>query len=438
MTREDQYEVRTQPGKDTSMPSRTRFQTFPMRSVSGSISTALRFAVLIGLLSGTGAGCSKEPGSTNGATDSAQSERDATTQTRSDDSTESSFAEPPRNVRVLTLERGELEEFLVLSGALRPVRGADISAEESGVVAQILRDKGSYVKRGESILALDRRILEAEKRSAEANETLNDFNEERTEALFEDNSVSGQERLLVHTQAAQASAQADIARARFEKTNFPAPFGGIVSDRFVEVGELVAPGTRVARIIDPYQLELVGSITEREVAFVNQGAAVEIALEGLGRRVNGEVSWVGFEADPQNGKFPVEITIDNRSLDLRPGLLGRARIEKQAHSEVIAVPREAVLATNDGSSVFVADGEHARRRKVVLGVDQGTLVEVRSGLEAGDQLIVRGHRDLADGTPIRIQERATRRDGSIESDPNVVHDGAKPEPLGREISGGTR
>ena len=449
--------------KETSMSPSSRFPVFPRRPscrpAASRIFPVLRIAILVALLAGTAAGCSKEGNSEDGAAgatgsvDASGPASGEVTSERSEVETAgaptgdapgetpsngSGYVEPPRNIRVLTLERAELPEHLVLSGVLRPTRGADISAEEPGVIAQILRDKGAYVKRGEPILALDRRILEAEKKSAEANETLNKFNEERTEALFEENSVSGHEMLLVHTQAAQAGAQADIARLRYERAAFPSPFPGIVSERFVEIGELVAPGTRVARIIDPYRLELVGSITEREVAYVNKGASVEIALEGQGTQVRGEVSWVGFEADPLTGKFPVEITVDNQDLELRPGLLGRARIEKQAHADVLAIPRDAILSTSDGPTVYVAEGERARRRKVSLGADQGSLVEVRSGLDPGDELIVRGHRDLADGTPVKIQERATRRDGSIESDPSVVHEGSTVEPLGREISGGTR
>ncbi|MCA9757261.1 MAG: efflux RND transporter periplasmic adaptor subunit [Candidatus Eisenbacteria bacterium] len=392
---------------------------------------SLLLAAFVAGASVFGAGCSRDANSQNG---------EASTQSESGTSTAAGngYVEPPRNVRVLTLERGDITDFLVLSGPLRPVRGADISAEESGVVSQVVRDKGAYVKRGEAILTLDRRILEAEKKSAEASETLNSFNEERTEKLFEENSVSGQEMLLVHTQAAQAKAQADIARLRLEKASFPSPFAGIVSERYVEVGELVAPGTRVARIIDPFHLELEGAITEREVAYVNKGATVLVVLEGLAEPVTGEVTWVGFEADPTNGKFPVEVTVENKDLDLRPGLLGRARIEKQTIVDAVVIPRDAVLSTSEGPTVFIAENGKARRRSVGLGIDQGTLVEVRSGLDAGDELVVRGHRDLADGSPVAIQERATNRDGSISSDPSVVRQSAAGGNIGTDRSGGTR
>lgn len=347
------------------------------------------------------------------------------------------YVEPPRNVRVLTLATAPLAEYLEVSGTLRPVRGADISAEESGVVAQVLRDKGDRVGRGESILTLDRRILAAEKQAAEANEELTAFNEERTKALFDENSVSGQEMLIAHTQAAEAASQAEIARLRYEKASFPAPFAGVVSERFVEVGELVAPGTRVARIVDPYQLELVGAVSEREVTNLVPGASVEVALEGLGEGSPGEVSWVGFEADPTTGKFPVEITVDNRNLLLRAGVLGRARIVQRMLDEVIAIPRDAVLMTSEGPQVFVVEGGRASRRAVTLGVDQGTLIEARSGLAVGDELIVRGHRDLTDGAPVDVQERATDRDGSLRSDPVAVR-AANQTPSSPVESGGIR
>ncbi|MEZ4648527.1 MAG: efflux RND transporter periplasmic adaptor subunit [Candidatus Eisenbacteria bacterium] len=421
--------------EESTMPSHSLPSPRASRSARSRTSQASAWFLVAALVVGAGAlgaGCSRDASSKNG-------EAAAQSGTPGSPAQETSgYVEPPRNVRALTLERGEITDFLVLSGPLRPVRGADISAEESGVVSQVIRDKGAYVKRGEAILTLDRRILEAEKKSAEASETLNSFNEERTEALFKDNSVSGQEMLLVHTQAAQAKAQADIARLRLEKASFPSPFAGIVSERYVEVGELVAPGTRVARIIDPFHLELEGAITEREVAYVNKGASVSVVLEGVPEPVAGEVTWVGFEADLTNGKFPVEVTLENRDLDLRPGLLGRARIEKQTIVDAIAIPRDAVLSTNEGPTVFVAENGKARRRSVTLGIDQGTLVEVRSGLESGDELVVRGHRDLADGTPIAIQERATNRDGSISTDPSVVRQTTAGGNIGTDLPGGKR
>jgi len=322
----------------------------------------------------------------------------------------------PRNVRVLDLQAQDLVESLLISGTLRPTRGADLSAEEPGIVSKVHQDKGAYVRAGQPILSIDRRILAAEMKSAAAEEKLRTFNEERTRALFDENSVSGQEMLLVHTQAEQAKAQAEIAQVRHERAAFPAPFAGIVSERYVEVGEYILPGTRVVRILDPFNLELHGSVTERQVQSIEAGASVRVELQGVSEPVDGVVSWIGFEADETSGKFAVEIEIPNPDLELRPGTLGRAEIQTMTHDEVLAIPRDAVVQTQSGPIVFVAAEGRAEERSVSLGAEQGLLVIARRGLDEGESLIVRGQRDLSDGSPIKIRENATRPDGSMPKD----------------------
>ncbi|MCA9729259.1 MAG: efflux RND transporter periplasmic adaptor subunit, partial [Candidatus Eisenbacteria bacterium] len=345
-------------------------------------------------------------------------------------------AEPPRNVRILVLEKTELTESLVISGPLRPLRGADVATQEEGVVASLDQPKGSYVQRGQSLLTLDRRILQAEMQSAEAARTLQSFNEERTRALHDENSVSGQEMLIAHTQAEQADAQAEIARLRYERASIAAPFAGVLAERYVELGEHVAPGTAVARVVDPFTLKLVGSVTERDVASLQPGTLTTVEIEGGRVRAPGKVSWVGLEAEPASGKIPVEIEVANSDLALRPGALARSEVPTQVHGQVMAIPRDAILESPDGPTVFVADGDHAQRREIRTGPAQDGLVTVEEGLHAGDRLIVRGHRDLVDGATIIVQETATRPDGTLPGDPAVVRQGPSSR-NDEEVTGGT-
>jgi len=337
--------------------------------------------------------------------------------------------EKPLNVRVLEVSPTDLEEALSISGTLRATRATDISTEESGVVVALPHDKGERVAKGDVIVGLDRRLLGAELKSAEAAVTLREYNEERTRKLYEANSVSKQEMLLVYTELQQAKEAARVAELRHERAQIAAPFAGVVADRFVEIGQLVAPGTRVARVVDPFTLKLVGAVTEREVLWIREGAPALIAVEGLEETLVGRVAYVALEANPMNGKFPVEITVDNRSLKLRAGVVGRARILTRVHEDVLAIPRSAVINTLDGSAVYVVEEGHARQLPVELGADQGMMVIVASGLEAQQQLVVRGQRQLQPGTPVTVQETATHRDGSIASDPDEVRESKSLEGL---------
>lgn len=331
-------------------------------------------------------------------------------------------AEQSHNVRVLDLARTDLEESIVVSGPLRPVRGTDIATQESGVIQSLPADKGALVKQGAVLVLLNRSLLEAEMKSAEAERILHEYNEQRTQQLFDANSVSKQEMLRVHTLLEQASEAEQIARLRYERAAIKAPFAGVVADRYVEVGQLVAPGMRVARIVDPFVLKLVGSVTEQEVALIQEGAMARVSLDNTDQLYDGKVRYVGIEADTQNGKFTVEVEVQNPQLALRGGVVGRARIRKAVHEQVIAIPRDALVRTHEGMRVFVVEDSRAVTREIELGAAQGLMVQVVHGLAPGDRLVVRGQRQLQSGGLVAVKEVATARDGSLATDPPEVRE----------------
>jgi RND family efflux transporter MFP subunit len=328
--------------------------------------------------------------------------------------------EVTRNVRVMALARSTLTEFFEISGPVEPVRGSDISSEEAGRVAVITHDKGERIEKGEVLVELDRRLLAAEVAAARADLELQEYNNEQTRRLHEAQKISRFEMLTAESQFEQARARYNLAKLRYERAAIKAPFSGLVTNRLVEPGELVGPGVRVARVIDPFTLKLVGSLTERQVNWVQKGATATVILDGYDWPVPGEVSWVGFEADPATGKFEVEISMTNSDLRLRSGVVGRARVLKREHAEVLAIPRDAVLHDGDVTNVFVVQADTAVLRNVTLGSDQGLMVVVESGLQEGEKLVVRGQRELLDGSKVLITEESTAADGSNGSDPLEV------------------
>ncbi len=330
------------------------------------------------------------------------------------------MSEVPRNVRVMTLEPTTLEEYLVISGPSSPLDGTDLSAEESGHVAAIPRDKGAEVKGGEVLIQLDRRLLKAEMEAAQAERELARYNADRTRELFEANSVSRLEMMDAETQARRAEAAAEAAEIRFDRAAIGAPFDGVVVDRYVELGQLVSPGMPVARIVNPYVLTLEGALTEQEVRRIHEGERATVRFDGVEAPVEGCVHWVAFEADPMTGKFKVEIRIDNPDLRLRPGVIGRARVLKQTYEDVLAIPRDAVLLQAGQPTAFVVENDHAYRRELELGASQGLMVVVEQGLRAGERVVVRGHRELREGSAVLVQQVAESPDGTIAADPEVV------------------
>lgn len=343
--------------------------------------------------------------------------------------------EVPINVRTLALQRGTLVEYVTISGPLQPIRGADVSTEESGVVDALPNDRGARVQGGDLLVVLDRRLLAAEKDAAEAGRRLAEHNESKSRKLFEAKQISRQEMLRIEAESAQARAAADVARERWERAGVKAPFAGIVAERYPEIGEFVAAGMPVARVVDPYTLEVNGAVSEREAAWLRPGAEASVTMDGTEEVLPGRVHWISVEAARSTGKFPVEVRVDNPDLALRPGIVARAQILKRRHDHVVVIPRDAVLMQSDGPVAFVAEGKRAVRRRLELGADQGLMVAVLSGLEEGEHLVVRGQRQLHDGSAVAVQEQATALDGSLDGDPGEIRGTEAFLPLTEERGG---
>jgi len=345
---------------------------------------------------------------------------------QTEEETQEETPEKATNVRILEMQPGSMTEYFEITGPIQPVRGSDLSAEEMGPVVDLSADKGQPVRAGEIILLQQRDILEAEMKAAASQAATAEFNLDKVQKLHDAEKVSRLELLTNRAAARQARSAAEIARSRFERAAIRAPFDGIVTDRYVELGQLLVSGQRAVRVIDPSVLKLEAYLTQEEVPYASPGTVAEVTLGDGGPVVQGTVTWVGMEADRATGKFKLEIRIPNPDGRLRSGLIGRARLPKTVREDVLTIPRDAVLPYRHGDSVFVVEGDRALRRPLLLGPDQGALVTVRRGLEGGEKLIVRGHRALSDSSLVKVVEVSTRPDGMLPSDPQVLLDPALP------------
>jgi RND family efflux transporter MFP subunit len=329
-------------------------------------------------------------------------------------------SQPPRNVRAMTVREVPFAEYFEIAGPVQPVRGTDVSSEEAGTVTAIPHDKGARVATGDVLVELDRRLLEAEMEATRARLEQQEYELDKRGQLFAAQKISRLELLATEAAYEQAKASSRTAAIRHERAAIKAPFAGIVADRFVEPGQLVAPGQPVARVIDPYTLKMVGTLTEREIPWLRRGQAAEILLDGMDHPASGKVGWVGFEADRASGKFKLEIHIDNPELELRSGVVGRARILKQDYGRLLAIPRDCLVDRGRRPAVFLVQADTAALRPITLGVDQGLMVVVTSGLAVGDRVVVRGQRDLVAGARVVVTEEVDNADGSQASDPDII------------------
>jgi membrane fusion protein, multidrug efflux system len=312
-------------------------------------------------------------------------------------------------VKVFRVFPMPIEDILTLPGNIEASADVHLAAPVGGIVAWIGVREGDRAERGSTILRLDMGQYEAQLREARTNFALAAGNRADMEKLFEQNIVSRSERneAIGLAERARALVEAQIARVR--EGQIDAPIGGVIDRVSVEVGEHVNAGQPVIRLVDIDRVKAVLNVPEKDIVYFSPGQSVELAAVAAGEeyRVAGVIDHVALTADPISRTYPVKVLVENPQGRLRPGMIVSARLVRHGRPDALALPFFTVMDREGGSVVFVAESGHAYRRRVETRAIQGGLVEIISGLEQGEAVIVVGQRSLTDGEPITVVDDLT-------------------------------
>ena len=210
-------------------------------------------------------------------------------------------------------------------------------------------------------------------------------------------------------QLSAASAQAVSARINLGDTSLNAPMPGVIVEKSVEPGSLVAAGTRAFTLDDTRVVKVNFGVPDSMLTHLKLGAAVPVQLEALqGRTFTGRITEIAASADRDSRVFNVEVTLPNRDRSLKVGMIASIRIDQANAQNVPVVPLTALMTAESGSnnySVFTIeerDGKQfAQLKSVRIGQTFGQLVAIDEGLTPGDRIIVNRTNQLSDGSPIR-------------------------------------
>lgn len=312
------------------------------------------------------------------------------------------------NVEVVRVEPRTFTERIRLTGTVQANQDVTISAEESGVVREILVDKGNRVRVGEPLFRLDDELLRAQVDQARALADLARETWERRERLYEEDQVGSELAYLEAKFASeQASANLRLLEARLERTVIKAPISGVLDSREIEVGSMVAAGTRVARIVDSNPVKITAGVAERYAADVAVGTRAVVTFDVLpGQEFPGSISYAGAVVNPRNRTFPVEVVLPNPGGMIKPEMVANVGVVRRSFEEAIAVPQEALVRTERGFIVFVVEedarGSLARPRSVEAGPGQDNQVMILSGIEAGDRVVIVGQQSVTSGDRVNV------------------------------------
>ena len=313
--------------------------------------------------------------------------------------------EPAIPVEARAITRGDIANYF--SGPMTLETGADaiVVAKATGIVETIYEEEGQRVKSGQRLAQLEfaQETHQLEQAEATLKQTEADFR--RNKELFGKNLVLAEvyERSQYVYEAQKATWK--LARLKKGYTTLRAPFAGIVAERSIKVGNMVALNANTFRIVDYSFLKATMHVPEIELAKLKVGQPARVTLDALpSRDFTGEVRLISPVVDPASGTVKVTVAIDNPDGVLKPGMFGRIEIMHEIHRNVLLLPKDAVLAEDKETNVVVVADTIALRRTVTLGLVNTVTYEILAGLEEGDRVITTGQSGLRDSTRIIVVE----------------------------------
>jgi len=205
-------------------------------------------------------------------------------------------------------------------------------------------------------------------------------------------------------QIAAAQGQLDSIQAQLDNTTIAAPISGVVSRKYIEVGEMAMAGSPVAELVDTSSIKIELSLTEFDVGKIFVGQEAEVRLRAYpNEKFVGKVYYVSSVADPVSKKFPVKIRLENSDGKIKAGMVADVKIITDKQKDVLIIPKSAVFKEEGVEKVYVAENSKVKIKTVKTeAIDQDRL-KVVEGLSAGEEIIVNGNYNLKEGELVTVK-----------------------------------
>lgn len=321
---------------------------------------------------------------------------------------------PPRraNVDVVTVRRQDIDDLVVLPVVAECPEGHNVTvaAEIAGKVEWVGPRDGDSVKQGEVIVRIDTDALKAELDEEKASYTEGKLKYERINSLYEGTHASEDQLETARAAFERVAAQVTQAEVALEKGTVKSPIAGRVDRRYVDAGEYLLPGQRIANIVNIEKLYAVVEIPEADRQYLGRDMRVLLRFEKV-RAVNpgtpylvpnAVVRSVSDVGDPLTRTYRTQIEFDNRLGVIKPGMIGTVTFRRRKVENQVVVPKDFIVSSENERLVYVVADDRAIARPVVLGLTDGERFRVLKGLEPGE-LIVRDPRQLTPGDLIEVQ-----------------------------------
>ncbi|MEL0455593.1 efflux RND transporter periplasmic adaptor subunit [Flavobacteriaceae bacterium SZ-1-7] len=297
-----------------------------------------------------------------------------------------------------------------LQGSVETSENILIYPEYQGVLSKVYVKEGQQVYRGQLLAKIDDGGLSSQLGQLEAQYDLAKTTFERQERLWNQKIGSEIQYLQAKTNLESAQNAVRQLKSQLGKTTVNAPFSGVIDDIITEQGQVVAPGMQaIMRLVNLNDMYVKASVPENYITSINKGSSVKVTFSALGKIVDGKVNTVGNYINPNNRTFEIEVDVPNKDKDIKPNLMANMDITNYSKAGALVVPSNAIQENSLGEKyAFVLEKSDngnfkAVKTQIEVGNNNGGLVEVKSGLEKGIDIVKDGALTLKDGEIVTVK-----------------------------------
>ena len=319
--------------------------------------------------------------------------------------------EPKREVKkvlvsVDTIQTTEFQQFSNVQATVVPDDFVNASSETGGRIINRYAKEGDYVKKGQLLATIDMQTLEKQIDELATSYSLAKTIYDRQKRLWDQNIGSELQYLEAKTKKESLEKTKSTLESQLTKKNVYSPISGVVDQEFLQQGEMSAPGVPILRILNTRKIKIVADLPENYLGSVKKNDKVSVYFPALDKTVESRITMIGRTIDPANRTFKIEIQANNSSGDLKPNLLAQVNVNNYTNKNAIAVSSELVQEDVNGARFLFTVGMDkegnliAKKQIVETGESYENKIEVNTGLNVGDIIIVEGARSVSTGNII--------------------------------------
>ncbi len=306
-------------------------------------------------------------------------------------------------VATTAVKKMQLVNSISLIGVVNASNDVNVISEAQGLVVDVKIKVGDYVKSGTVLFQIDDVLMQSNLASAEINFLKSKRDFERSETLYQENSISAAQLDLARLGMKAAESQLTLARKQLNDTKIKAPISGTINKRMVNEGAMVNVGTAVANIVDISTLKVALNVSEKDAFQIKTGKQVEITTDIYpGVTFYGRVDNIASKADEAH-TYPVEVKLPNSAQHpLKAGMFARVNFTSENTAECLVVPRESLIGSIKDARVYTVENKTAKIKNVVVGRSSGEFLEILSGLNENEVVVTNGQNNLSDNSKVVI------------------------------------